>query len=226
MFAAFLLLQNSMIFTQEICKGFFAHQEGMTWTTTSYNKNKKKTGSIAYEVLFNDVEDGVNTIIFGYKGMDEDGEEMYSGEFTGTCADNVFTTSHSGTFADIIEQTANMEVEITGDLVQYPFNLNAGDKLQDASVTLVSRVENGLSLLKVTSDVFNRKVIGREKVVTPAGTFDCIKISYDAKVKMLISKSMSIVEYLSEGVGIVRSEQYDKKGNLSGYTEITSLKKP
>ena len=119
-----------------------------------------------------------------------------------------------------------MEVEISGDLVQYPANMNAGDKLPDASVTLVTKVENGLSLLKVTSDVFNRKVIGTEKVVTPAGTFDCVKVSYDAKVKLLITKSMSVVEYLAEGIGIVRSEQYDKKGNLSGYTEITGFTKP
>jgi len=215
-----------MISAQDICKGFYAYQEGASWTMTSYNKKMKKTGSIAYEVLYNDFENGVNTITFGYKGMDDDDEEMYSGEFTGTCTNQVFTTSHSGTFSDIIEQTSNMEVEISGDLVQYPANMNAGDKLPDASVTLVTKVENGLSLLKVTSDVFNRKVIGTEKVVTPAGTFDCVKVSYDAKVKLLITKSMSVVEYLAEGIGIVRSEQYDKKGNLSGYTEITGFTKP
>lgn len=190
---------------------------------TTYNKNKKKTGSIQYEVLFSEEENGVIVFTFGYKGFDEEDAQLYVGEFTGACSDNNFTTSFSGTFGDIISQTANMEVEVSGDMVQYPHVMKAGDKLPDANVELISKVENGLSLLKVTSEIFNRKVVGKETIITPAGSFECVKITYDAKVKLLLTKTISVVEYLAEDIGIVRSEQYDKKGNLTGYTELTSF---
>ena len=225
-FTALFTLTTSAIIGQDKCKGFFAREEGARWTMTSYNKNKEKTGSIQYEVLFSEEENGAKVITFGYTGFDDEDAQLYAGEFTGACSDNNFTTSFSGTFGDIISQTANMEVEVSGDLVQYPHMMKAGDRLPDATVEMISKVENGLSLLKVSSEIFNRKVVGKETIITPAGSFECVKITYDAKVKLLLTKTISVVEYLGEDIGIVRSEQYDKKGNLSGYTELTSFTKP
>jgi hypothetical protein len=222
---AFLFITPFLLAGQDICKGYYAFEEGTSWTMTTYNKNKKKTGSAAYEVLFNEVENGIQTTTFTFEIFDKNNEKTNSGEFTGTCQNNTFTTSFNGFFGETMPQSADIEVEISGDFIQYPSTMTAGQKLPDAQIVIASRIENGLALFKVTNDITNRKVIGFEKIVTPAGTFDCVKISYDAKIKMLITRSLQVVEYMAVGVGIVRSEQYDKKGELTGFTEISSFTK-
>lgn len=56
---------------------------------------------------------------------------------------------------------------------------------------------------------------GRETVQTPAGTFDCIKISCEMKGKvMLFSQTEYGNEWYAEGVGLVKSEVVTKKGKV------------
>ncbi|MFZ1704793.1 MAG: hypothetical protein WAT79_10640 [Saprospiraceae bacterium] len=221
----FIIIMPFATIGQDLCKGYFAHEEGSKWIMTTYDKNKKKSGSISYEVLFNEVEAGENIITFTYEGKDEDDEEMYKGDFTGTCSNHTFTSSFSGLFGDAMPKTADVEVEISGDFVQYPHTLKPGESLPDANIVIASKIEGGMTLLKVTSEISNRKVVGFEKIVTPAGTFDCVKITYDAKIKMVISKTVQVVEYMAQGIGIVRSEHYNKKGDLSGYSELSMWSK-
>jgi hypothetical protein len=33
---------------------------------------------------------------------------------------------------------------------------------------------------------------------------------------------MSTVEWIAENVGVIRSENYDKKGKMTGYTELSA----
>lgn len=221
-----LLVFNAVtLVAQDACKGYFAYEEGTKWTMTSYNKNKKKTSEVTYELLFHENENGQDTYTFSYETFDKDQEKMSSGEFTGTCSENTFTSSVSGLFTESMPETPDVQIEITGDFIQYPRDMVAGQKLPDAQIIVASSIENGMNLFKATTDITNRKVIGKEKIVTPAGTFECLKISYDAKIKMIISRSIQVVEYVADGIGVVRSEQYDKKGELAGYSEITALSK-
>lgn len=212
--------------TQDICKGYFAHQEGTAWTITSYDKKKKEAGKLQYEVLFNEAGAEGRDITFMYSHFDKEGEKVTGGEVVSTCANNTFTTTFSGIMAESFPQTADVQAEISGDLIQYPNQMTAGQKLPDANVVISTKIEDGMSLLKVTTEITNRKVVGFEKIVTPAGTFDCVKITYDAKIKMILTKTISMVEYLAEGIGVVRSESYDKKGELAGYSELSELKRP
>ena len=75
--------------------------------------------------------------------------------------------------------------------------------------------------MKMEFNITDRKVEGKEMVTTPAGTFDCYKISYNTRLKMLINMTYINVEYLSENYGVVRTETYKSKGNLVGYSLIT-----
>ncbi len=76
--------------------------------------------------------------------------------------------------------------------------------------------------MKLVVDITERKVEGRESVTTPAGTFNCYKISYNTHSKMMIAKmNFKTVEFLSEKCGAVRTETYKSNGNLVGYTVIT-----
>ena len=76
--------------------------------------------------------------------------------------------------------------------------------------------------MSMDMDITNRKVEGKESVTTPAGTFECYKISYDMFSKMSIMKmNFKNIEYLSENSGVVRTESYRSNGSLMSYTVLT-----
>jgi hypothetical protein len=105
--------------------------------------------------------------------------------------------------------------------MEYPQGMKVGDQLKDASMTM--DVENKGMKQSVTIVVNNRKVEGKEPVTTPAGTWDCFKISFKSKV---IIKTMGIgipvnvdgTEWYAPGFGVVKSE------NKHGSSAITSIK--
>ena len=74
--------------------------------------------------------------------------------------------------------------------------------------------------------ITNRKIVGKESVTTPAGTFECDKITSDLTVetKMAIgfTLSFSTVEWLAPKVAVVKSESY-KKGKLQGYSLLAKI---
>ena len=83
--------------------------------------------------------------------------------------------------------------------------------------------------MTMTIKILNRKVESKESITTPAGTFSCFKITYDMEsstkiMGMNTNVKLSSIDYLAEGIGVVKTESYDKKGELSGYSLLTAYK--
>ena len=123
-----------------------------------------------------------------------------------------------------MEAFKGMEVSIDSKDLIYPAGLAAGQNLPDASIT-VSASTGGVSLLNLVINITNRKVVGAESVTVPAGTFECFKITYDMETKMMFKVNATVAEYVNMGVGNVKTETYDKKGNIAGTTLLIELKK-
>lgn len=68
------------------------------------------------------------------------------------------------------------------------------------------------------------KVEAREQVTTPAGEFDCLVISQRVSTKVIVKVEAGSMEWYAKGIGMVRSESYNKKGKLVGYDVLTELK--
>ena len=71
----------------------------------------------------------------------------------------------------------------------------------------------------------NIKIEDIEKITTEAGTFECVKFSYDVAMNMLISKNYHVTTWYNEDAGLVRQETYNKKGQLETKTELTGYAK-
>jgi hypothetical protein len=123
-----------------------------------------------------------------------------------------------------MEAFKGMEVGVDSKDIIYPAGLSVGQALPDASIT-ISASTSGVSLLNLVMNITNRKVIGTESVTVPAGTFECFKISYDVETKMMFKVFATVTEYVNMGVGNVKTETFDKKGNLAGTTLLVELKK-
>ena len=121
-----------------------------------------------------------------------------------------------------MEAYENMDIIIESENVTIPRNPKAGDLLGDGSITMTIKNED-ITLITITVKIYNRKVEAIEKVTTPAGTFECFKISYDIETKMLLTIRAKAAEWYSKDVGLVKSESYNKKGKLRGYSLLSSI---
>ena len=68
--------------------------------------------------------------------------------------------------------------------------------------------------------------MGTEKVNTTAGKFDCVKISYLRRTKVVVkTTTWRVTEWYAVGVGLVKSEAYDTKGKLAAKTLLVKVVK-
>jgi hypothetical protein len=77
--------------------------------------------------------------------------------------------------------------------------------------------------------VRNRKAEAAESITTPAGTWNCIKISFEMEIVtrtagIRIPIRITGNEWYAPGFGVVKSESFRKNGKLAGTSEITSIK--
>jgi hypothetical protein len=123
-----------------------------------------------------------------------------------------------------LEMFKSYEVKLEGENLELPSRLAEGQSLKSGWITLTA-VGSPLPLI-LNVNITDRKVEGKETITTPAGTFTCWKISSKSslQVKMGINMNLnfSIVEWMAEKVGLVKSEMYDKKGALSSYSLLVS----
>jgi hypothetical protein len=117
----------------------------------------------------------------------------------------------------------DMEMTMEGGNLEMPWNLKAGDILKNGDLKM-SFTSGGMTVMNMTISISNRKVEAVENITTPAGTFECFKISYDIATKMMINVKMKGVEWYAKKVGLVKSESYNNDGKLMGSTLLTGLK--
>jgi len=116
-----------------------------------------------------------------------------------------------------------MEVEVDATNLEIPSHLEPGMKLNDGIITIKAST-GGMTLMTLQTRVFDRIVESRETITTEAGTFDCYKVTQMIEIKTLGKFVVKGIEWIAENIGTVRSESYNKKGKLSGYSVLTSLK--
>jgi hypothetical protein len=210
--------------TAQDCKAYLPYEEGTVSEMVNYNKKDKPTGKIVQEITR--VEHKQDMSIFGVKQIatDEKGKNSVESNFEFSCKEGIFYIDMNTMISE--EQMSayeDMEMEVSMTNMEIPSKLEAGQKLNDATMT-VKLISDAPVNMNFTVNVVNRTVEGFEKVTTPAGTFDCVKLTQDVETKTVFSMVIRTITWYAEGVGTVRSESYNK-GKLMGYTVLEKLKK-
>jgi hypothetical protein len=105
--------------------------------------------------------------------------------------------------------------------LEYPATMKPGDALKDVNFTMTI---TGNGPTRTVNMVINdRKVEAQESVTTPAGTWNCYKISFRSKVTAKMGPfgfpvNVDGAEWYAPGFGIVKTQ------SKSGSTAITSIK--
>jgi len=106
--------------------------------------------------------------------------------------------------------------------LEYPVAMKEGDALKDGQFSMDYKNAGGMAG-SISVNITERKVVGKESITTPAGTWDCFKISSNQKITIKIAGigipiKADVTEWFAPGFGVVKS---DANGAT---TEITSIK--
>ena len=223
-FSALLLIVDNTSFAQ--CNEMFDYQEGTSWQWTNYDKKGKLMGKSMQKIeSYKEVDNGFEVSI-SLVQSDKKGEQTEPVSMDMGCKDGVVYFDMKKFIPDeyMIDSEGEMTVEVTGENLEMPTNLKTGDYLKDASVTMDLAGSGSPMALKMTVEIYNRKVEGEETLHTPAGEFDCFIISQSIKTKTVISMQMESKEWYSIGIGMIKSESY-RKGKMIGYNLLTQFSK-
>ena len=208
------------------CNFYFPTKKGTIVETTSYTKKDKVTSVLNQTVLESSNTGGVQTVKVRNEVKDDKSGTINTSEFSMKCENgNFYVNMESYLNQEQMSAYQGMEIDIDAKDLEMPANLKVGQTLTDGSVTATIR-NSGIKMLTMVVNVQNRKVEAFEKITTPAGTFDCVKIYYDVKAKFgFIKVKASGRQWFSKEVGIVKTENYNKKGKLESYSLITKITK-
>ena len=202
------------------CSKYYPFEEGTTFQITNYDKKDKPAGVIDYVVK----ESSGDTATMAYEMHGDKGELIMSSEYGITCKDDGISVDFKSLMSPgVMHQYKDMEVDISGTDMILPNNLSPGQQLPDAEVLM--NVSMAPINMKMTVKMFNRTVQTNETVTTPAGTFDCVVITYDHETKMGMKISGKVKQWFAEEVGMVKSESYNKKGKIIGSSVLTAFNK-
>lgn len=222
----FLFATGLMAWAQ--CDLYHDYSQVKSYEMTSYDTKDKMTGKSVMNVKdYQGTPDGFVTTIQTVS-YDKKNKEVGDNSFSMECKDGtILIDLKDWVPASSLEAMKASEFEITGENLQIPQNLKVGKILPDAQMVAKAKQEN-VGMLQVTVSVSNRIVESKEQVTTPMGTFDTYKISYLLKSEsemMGIKVPFTIkgIDYVAPGMGVIKSETFNKSGKLIGYTLLTNV---
>lgn len=200
---------------------FYQFKEGTVMEIENYDDNGKPQGKNETQVIsWSETPSGYEATL-AYKLFDKKGKQIADGEYKAECADGIIRIQMSAFIPEESMQAfKDMEMEMKMDNLEFPSDLTVGQTLKDASFEMTAK--NSPMPMKFNFNITDRKVDGKESVTTPAGTFDCYKISEKTHSKMMISNTeFTTVQYIAEKYGAVKTETYRQNGKLMGYSLLT-----
>jgi hypothetical protein len=206
------------------CVFYCPVKEGTKTETQHFNANDKIQSTDKQTILSKQVNGNNVSVTVKSESYDDKNVLQYNKNLTYECKNGVFTFDMQN-FLDpkTISAYKDMQVSMTATNLEMPATLSPGLVLADGNVQM-SVANQGMTLFNMTVNIHNRKVETSEKITTPAGTFDCYKISYEVETKMMIKMQTKGIDWVAKEVGVVRSETYDSNGKLMGYSVLSSLK--
>lgn len=219
---AFLVLAASSSFAQN-CKDYFLLQNNKTVEMSMYNKKGKLSGRQVYSVSNVSNSGSVTTADINTTMLDEKDKTIATGKSSIKCTGGVMLMNMKMMLPQQQQQESpvtSADVSAESVFLEYPTKMNVGDDLKGGDFSMDIDVSGIKS--HVTMVINDRKVEAKEKITTPAGSWDCFKITYTGKmtIKMGISipRKMAGTEWFAPGFGIVKTQTND------GGTELTAIK--
>lgn len=224
-----LILFTVMIFfgialnAQEI---FFPTKEGTVLVYKSFDKKDKETNTVKYTITHLKIDGSDMDITYLVESLDPKEKLVFKEEITiHQKGDKLYFDMSNFINKAAFQQNGEIpaEIQVTGNNLEVPSNPKPGDVLPDANVEMAMKL--GFVNMKMSANVTNRKVEAIEDITVKAGTFKGYKFSSEVNSTVMgIKVNSKNTDWYAKGVGIVRTESYDKNGKLQSYMELIELK--
>ncbi len=211
-----------LLFTKTIAQtcGYLLLKNNAEVEMSMFDKKGNPSGKVIYKVLSsNGTEAKVNS-----KVINEKGKELTNAEGTYKCEGGNFSVDMKAMLPGDQAKSMNMkdmEVKTNNATLYYPIILTVGSKLPDNEFT-ADTYTGGMKIMSMGLKVTDRKVESKENLTTPAGTFECYKITSNQSIKSIFNFSMQTIEWFAPNVGVIKTEVY-RKGDLTSTTMITKI---
>lgn len=220
LFALCCLLGATAMYAQD-CRNFYYMQNNKTIEMTIYSKKGAVAGKNLYHVSNvkssgNTVSSEVNSEMF-----DKKGKSYAKSQINFKCTGGVMMLDMKMMIPQAQAEQFKMDAKADNVYIEYPASMKPGDMLKDANMSM--DVNNNGMQQSLTMNVTNRKVEGKESITTPAGTWECFKITSKTKLHMKmgpigVPMNMETTEWFAPGFGVVKTE------SKHGETLITAVK--
>ncbi|MDL2239859.1 hypothetical protein LJC73_06635 [Bacteroidales bacterium OttesenSCG-928-L14] len=204
---------DNLTFDGDINNIYFPSKEGMKLKYADKNAKGKITGYTEYHIIkVNNIDDKNYSISYLLTIYDEKNTPTLSDmEVIVKIINGVVHFDGSSYMASLAEG-----MEIKGNGISIPANIEVGQKLKDFSVTIES--------LATTNTCTNVIVAAEEKITVDNAVLDTHRIDMDTAGKALFIKyEGKISQWYAKGIGEVKTINYDKKGKVSTTRELISI---
>jgi len=215
-----LVLGGNLAFSQN-CNYYYL-QNGKTAEITFYTKKGEESGKGVYNVTSasmagNGGSSTVRSEIFNKKG-----KSIAKGTNNIKCDNGVFMVDLKAFISPEQQEQIKADAQAADVYLSYPANMKVGDALPDGNMDLDIQQDNGMKT-HVNVKITDRKVEGQESVTTPAGTWNCFKITYHSAIKVAlmgigIPIKADITEWFAPNFGVVKTES--SKGSTTLLTKF------
>jgi len=224
-----LFLFTALIFVGMALKAqeiFFPTKEGTVLVYKTFDKKDKETNMVRYTITHININGSDMDITYQVESIDPKEKLIYKDEITiHKKGDNIYFDMSNFINKAAFQQNGQIpaEIQITGNNMEVPSNPQPGDALPDANVEMTMKM--GFINMKMSAQVTNRKMEAIEDITVKAGTFKGYKFTSDVSASAMGLKMKSnSKEWYAKGVGVVKTESYDKNGKLQSYMELIELK--
>jgi len=204
---------------------FFPTKEGTVLIYKSFDKKDKVTSMLKYTIKNVKISGSNMDVTYLCESIDPKDKLIFKEEITiHQKGDKLYLDMSNFINKAAFQQEGEIpaNIEVTGNNMEIPLNPTPGDILPDAHVAMALKM--GFMNMKISADLTNRKVEAIEDITVKGGTFKCYKFSGDVNsLAMGIKVQAKTVEWFAKGIGTVKTESYDKKGELTGRTELVAV---
>ncbi|MFQ3214521.1 MAG: hypothetical protein ACJAT1_002412 [Marivirga sp.] len=218
-----IIFACSICFAQEDCNPYYSLQLGKKWTMANYNGKDKYQGKQSFEILR--LEESTTGLVAAVKLMSFDKKDklVLEKEVEFVCESGVVTLDISQYVpAEMMDSFKDMDIKMEVDQIAFPEKLSVGQELPDGGVKMTM---NGPMPMTLEVRVVDRRVMIEETMKVPAGSYDTFKINSVTEINMMGKRESRQSEWIAIEVGLVRSESYDKSGQLKYYSILTEYSK-
>lgn len=217
-----LILAINLSSNAQSCTDFYYMQNNKTVEMTIHNKKGKEAGKSIYTISNVSTTGGVTTSTINSEFIDAKGKSISKATNKIKCSNGIIMMDMKMFIPSAQqEQMGEASATVNDVYIEYPSSMKEGDALNDGEFKMDFKTAGGLGG-SVAVNLTNRKVAGKETVTTPAGTWDCYKITYHSKIVMKIGIGIpvnsDVTESYAPGFGVVKTEAG------GGKTEITEIK--